>query len=56
MLLLTIKGKEATFAMVLMTADSLLRRKDIKGFYDNSYLPIPPQKQQPRQEAIEENS
>lgn len=31
------EGKEATFAMVLMTADSQLRKRDMKGFCDNPY-------------------
>lgn len=35
MLLLTVKGKEATFAIVLMTADSQLRKRDIEGFCKN---------------------
>jgi hypothetical protein len=31
-LLLTTKGKEVTFDILLMTADSQLRKKDIEGF------------------------
>lgn len=37
MFTLMVKSKEATFAMVLMTTDSQLRRKDIEDFYDNLY-------------------
>lgn len=36
-LLLTVKGKEVTFTVVLMTAGSYLINRDIKGFYDNPY-------------------
>lgn len=36
-LLLTVKGKEATFAVVSMTVDSQLRIKDIESFCDNLY-------------------
>ncbi|KAL6083915.1 hypothetical protein STEG23_020814 [Scotinomys teguina] len=32
---LTVKGKGASFAVVLMTADSQLRMRDIEGFHDN---------------------
>ena len=39
-----IKGKKATFAMVSMTTDSQLRSRDMKGFCDNLYPPIPPEK------------
>lgn len=35
---LTVKGKEATIAMVLMTADAQLRKRDTGGFYDNPDL------------------
>lgn len=52
MFLLTAKGKEGTFAMVLMTTHSQLRKKDMEGFCDNPY----PQKKQPRKKVIEENS
>jgi hypothetical protein len=38
--LLTVKDKEATFAVVLMTTDSQLRKREI-GLFDNPYLPIP---------------
>lgn len=43
MLLLTVEGKEATFAVVLVTANSQWREGDIQGFCDNSfpYLPHP---------------
>lgn len=37
---LTTKGKEATFAVALMTAMSQLRKRDIEGFIDNAY-PLP---------------
>ena len=35
---LAVKSKAATFAMVLMTADSKLRPRDIKDFCDKAYL------------------
>ena len=38
MIPLTIKGKEATFKVVLMTVDSKLRKSDIEGFCDNTLL------------------
>ena len=43
MLPLTIKSKVTTFAMLLMTADSQLRMKDIESLYDNddNYSSIP---------------
>ena len=34
---LTVKGKEATFAVVLITTDSQLRKRDLKGFCNNPY-------------------
>lgn len=37
MLPLTIKGKEAAFATVLMAVDSQLRNTDIEGSCDNPY-------------------
>ena len=37
MLLLNGKDKEAAFAVVLMTADSQLRKRDIEGFCVNPY-------------------
>lgn len=43
---LTGKGKEATIAVVLMTADAQLRKRDTGGFCDNPDLysnPTPPQ-------------
>lgn len=54
----SLKGKGATFVMVLMTADLQLRKRGIESFCDNSYphLPTPPKKKQPRQKAIKENS
>lgn len=42
MFLLTVKNKESTFAMVLMTADRQLRRKDMEDFCDNLYSLSPP--------------
>jgi O-glycosyl hydrolase len=38
---LTVKGKEATFALEAMTVDSQLRKQDIEGFCDNPYPPLP---------------
>jgi hypothetical protein len=35
--LLTVKVKEATFAVILMTADSQLREENREGFCDNFY-------------------
>ena len=34
------KGKEATLAMVLVTADSPLRKRDTEDLCDNSSLPL----------------
>lgn len=42
---LTIKGREASCAMVLMTANSWLELRDIDGFYDNISFPAPPPKE-----------
>jgi hypothetical protein len=39
MYLLAVKDKETTFALVSMSADSQLRKRDIEGFCDNSYPP-----------------
>jgi len=41
MLPLTLTGKEATFAVVSMTADSQLRKRDMEGFWDDHYPPNP---------------
>lgn len=42
MLQLTVKSKEATLAVILMTADSQLKKRGMQGFCDNLYpLPIP---------------
>ena len=44
MLLLTVKSKEATLAVTLMSAYSQLKRKGMEGFCDNLYpllIPIP---------------
>ena len=38
---LAVKDMEATFAMVLMTSDSQLRKRDIEGFCDTLYIFIP---------------
>lgn len=40
---LTVKGKEATFAVSWMTSDSQLRKRDIKGFCDYLYHYLYPQ-------------
>jgi hypothetical protein len=40
MFLLTVKDKEATLAMVLMTADSQLRKRGLGAFCDITY-PLP---------------
>lgn len=37
-LLLTGKGKEATFAVASVTVDSQLRKRDIESFCANCYL------------------
>lgn len=59
-LLLTVKEKEVSFAVVLMTTASQMRMRDIECFCDNiiSSLPTHPllQKKQSRQDAIEGNS
>lgn len=34
---LIVKSKEPTFAMILMTADTQLRRKDMEALCDNLY-------------------
>ena len=39
MLLLAAMGKEAPFAVVLMTTDSSLRKRGSEAFYDNFCLP-----------------
>lgn len=41
MLPLTLMGKEATFEVVLLTADSQARKTVTEGFYDDPYLPHP---------------
>lgn len=57
MLLLTLKGKGASFAVILMTADSQLR-VNIESFSENFFPPLllqplqPPGKKQSRQKAI----
>jgi hypothetical protein len=40
MLPLAVKDKEATFALVLMTADPQLRKRDIEGFWQPLPHPI----------------
>jgi hypothetical protein len=42
MLPLTVKGTEATFAVVSMTADAQLRRGDIKGSVTTPTSLLPP--------------
>lgn len=34
---LTVKSKEATFAVSSMTPNAQLRGREIKGFWDNTY-------------------
>lgn len=34
---LTVKIKEATFAVILMTSDTQLRKRDREGFCDNPF-------------------
>jgi hypothetical protein len=42
MLPLTVKGKEATLAVILMTADMQMRKRGVEGFCDHPYPhPIP---------------
>lgn len=56
MLLLTVKGREASFAVVSMTVGPQLRMRDIErfcGIFSSLFPPL--KKEQPRQEAIEEN-
>lgn len=54
---LTVKSKEATFAVISMTADAQLKGRDMEGFRDNHYLPpTHPKRQQPRQETTQGNS
>lgn len=43
MLPVTVKGKEATFAVILLTVDTQFRRKDMDGSCDHPYpLTTPP--------------
>jgi hypothetical protein len=51
-------GRKASFAVVLMTADSYLRVRDIGGFsfFANLRSPPIPEKKQFRHQAIEESS
>jgi hypothetical protein len=37
MLLLIVKGKDATFAVVPMSTDSQLEKREVEGFCDNAY-------------------
>ena len=46
---LAVKSKEDTFAVILITADSQLRKRDMEGFCDN---PFSFKKKQSEQEAI----
>ena len=41
MLLLPVKSRKVTFAVISMIADAQLRERDTEGFYDNSYLRPP---------------
>lgn len=58
MLSMTVKSKEVTFAMISVTSRVQLKTRDLEGLCDNPYLRFPrfPQKSQPKQEAMEENS
>jgi hypothetical protein len=40
MIPLTIKCKEATFAVILMTAGTQMRKRDMEGFCDDPYSPL----------------
>jgi hypothetical protein len=52
---MTVKGKEASFVVVSMTADSKLRKRYIESSCENPYSnPQPPKRN--RQKAIKENS
>lgn len=51
MLSLTV-SKDATLAVILMTTDAQLGKRDMRGFCDNPHLP----KQQPEQETSRESS
>jgi len=42
--------------VILMISDRLLRKRDMKSFCDNPNTPTIPEKKQPKQEVIEENS
>lgn len=42
MLPLSINSREATFAVILMAADTQLRKRDLEGFRDNPYNPNSP--------------
>lgn len=43
MFLLSVKSKAVSFAVILMIADTLLRKRDTEGFPDNPYPhPNPP--------------
>lgn len=54
MLRLTVRSKETTLAVVLMTTDAQLGKRNMRGSHDNPQLHPP--KQQPEQETSEENS
>jgi hypothetical protein len=54
MLPLTVRSKEATLAVVLMTTDAQLGKRDMRGFCDDPHHHLP--KQQPEQETSRENS
>jgi hypothetical protein len=50
-----VKGKEATFAVVLITTDSQLRKRDIKGFCNNPYPHFTPSLHQNKQTNKKQN-
>lgn len=50
------ESTETTFMVILMISDRLLRKRDMKSFCDNPNTPTIPEKKQPKQEVIEENS
>lgn len=56
---MTIKSKESTLAVILMAADTQLRKGGMEGFCDNPYpnsTPTAPKSNSLRKESIKENS
>lgn len=51
MLLLTVKGRKASFTVMFITADSQLRMRDTEGFCDNLFSPLSPRS--PRRNGID---